>query len=192
MTPHRFLSSVLVLSALALAPRLAHADAAPPNSCTGEGTACSTAGTGFNQPGICTMTKCTKGTPDGSMQYDCLLCLESDSGAAGSGGSAGSASGGAAGSSTGGSAGSGTGGSAGSGTGGSAGASTGGSAGSGTGGASTGGNAGGSTGGSSGASSSSSGDSGGCSLTALPEGGGLAGLMMLAGAAALAIGRKRR
>lgn len=143
----RLLPSLVILGALALAPRAARADVPPGNACNTEGSACNTAGTGFNQPGVCTMSTCQHPGPDGSTSYGCLLCLESDSGTAGSGGSGASG-----------------------GTGGSAGKSG--------------------TGGSSG--KASSGDSGGCSLAAAPEGSGLAALMLLGGAAALAVSRRRR
>jgi hypothetical protein len=60
-------------------PRFALADIAPPDSCTAPGQPCNNAGASSNQPGVCTMTTCSRSMPgpDGglvAMPYDCDRC----------------------------------------------------------------------------------------------------------------------
>lgn len=64
-------SAVLVLSLGATA----HADVAPPDSCTTVGAACNVAGPNYDQPGTCTAAKCTRASPSGSVEYDCSKCV---------------------------------------------------------------------------------------------------------------------
>lgn len=101
----RSLIPVLFLGgAFLLAPTPALADVPPPNQCNSAGASCDNAPPDYKSPGVCTASKCQKALQDGSIEYDCTLCLASDAGGAGAGGAGtggGSATGG--GSSTGGS-----------------------------------------------------------------------------------------
>jgi hypothetical protein len=90
MTRSRLASILVPVLALALAGApSARADVAPPDSCTGsEGAACQNAGPGYNSPGVCAKTTCTRtlpGTPPTTMQYDCMRCMAKSSADAGSG-----------------------------------------------------------------------------------------------------------
>jgi uncharacterized membrane protein YgcG len=86
---YRRLITVLAFVAFSVLSSSARADVAPPDACnlTDVGKACSNAGPSYDQPGICTATKCTKYNPDdgGIFEYDCALCkLEGDAGMTGS------------------------------------------------------------------------------------------------------------
>jgi hypothetical protein len=59
----------------------ARADLAPPNACSGPGTACNTAGPNYNAAGTCATKTCTRtlpptmaGGPPTTTSYSCNLC----------------------------------------------------------------------------------------------------------------------
>lgn len=90
--------AAFLLGALALSSASASADVPPPDQCNTAGEACSTAPPDYKSPGTCTAKKCQKALPDGSVEYDCNLCVPS--GSAGAGGGAGTGGGSATGGST--------------------------------------------------------------------------------------------
>lgn len=59
---------------------VARADVPPPNACDSEGSSCQTAGSDYDQPGTCSKKTCSRATPDGTMEYECLLCAGGASG----------------------------------------------------------------------------------------------------------------
>ncbi len=87
----------LLAALLLAAPALA--DVPPPNQCATEGARCDKAGPRFDSPGVCKRRTCHRRVVHGSpppddplgpipgSSYACLLCIESDAGVAGSGGS---------------------------------------------------------------------------------------------------------
>lgn len=85
------------LGALTFLTTTAFADVAPPNVCDTVGEACNTAGPSFDQPGTCQDTTCSRLNPEdgGSIDYDCMLCLEGG-GSGGSSATGGSSTGGGA------------------------------------------------------------------------------------------------
>ena len=194
-------SSLCLSSLIAFSALEARADIPPPDACTKAGETCNNAGKNADQPGICATRTCTRGSPSGTMTYDCLRCVEPtdasvtdaghDSGAVGAGGTTGSAGGttsGNGGSSTAGGSHS-SGGAGGKSSAGGATASTGGNA-SGDGGSShrTGGATSG-TGGSTG--DGNGGDSGGCSYSSKQSSAPISFLAALCAGAAM-LGRRRR
>lgn len=68
---------------LTAAPLRARADIPPANACTTEGAACQTAGPANDQPGSCQKTTCQKPTSNGTVSYDCMLCLATGTGGQG-------------------------------------------------------------------------------------------------------------
>lgn len=88
----RKLAALLFLGFVTTTAPSASGDVPPPDSCTTVGESCNNAGSGYDQPGTCVTSTCTRATPDGSVQYECSRCV---AGSAGTGG--GTSTGGAAG-----------------------------------------------------------------------------------------------
>ena len=93
----------LALAALISVSASASADVPPPDVCDKEGESCNNAGSGFNESGTCTASKCTRVTPspDGgtaTVEYDCLRCMAGGGGTGGGGGGKGGSGGGQSGS----------------------------------------------------------------------------------------------
>ncbi|MBK7582082.1 MAG: PEP-CTERM sorting domain-containing protein [Myxococcales bacterium] len=89
MLRHTLFAISLSLGALTFQASSAHADVPPPNGCNTPGASCTTAPPDYKSPGTCVTSKCQKALPDGSIEYDCSLCVPSDAGSAGAGGGAG-------------------------------------------------------------------------------------------------------
>ncbi|MCE7894432.1 MAG: hypothetical protein DYH12_32820, partial [Sorangiineae bacterium PRO1] len=77
------ISAAFLFGALALSATSASADVPPPDQCNTAGDACNTAPPDYKSPGTCTAKKCQKALPDGSVEYDCNLCVPSGSAGAG-------------------------------------------------------------------------------------------------------------
>jgi len=78
--------SGLLAVGVSLGVSAAYADIPPPDSCSTVSSACDNAGEGHDQPGTCKSTMCSRMTPSGVMEYECLRCeLVESPGAAGAG-----------------------------------------------------------------------------------------------------------
>jgi hypothetical protein len=76
------LLAVVVFAVGCLASTPARGDVPPPDGCSQVGSACSSAGPSYDQPGTCIQSSCSRTTPDGETQsYPCGLCVPVDGGA---------------------------------------------------------------------------------------------------------------
>ncbi len=84
--------SCLHLVSLLFVAAPAFADIPAPNACDDEGASCDTAGDNADEPGTCKTSTCSRATPDGTMEYECLLCEATGNGTGGGNGAAGDSS----------------------------------------------------------------------------------------------------
>jgi len=71
---NRNLLSGLLAVGVSLGVSAAYADIPPPDACSTVNSACDNAGERHDEPGTCKSTTCSRMTPSGVMEYECLRC----------------------------------------------------------------------------------------------------------------------